>query len=339
MKYGTGQGEVPFNVGKDIKAKFIYDVREKIMVSKFAGKTDLAKRKGDTVEILRLETPDPVPTELFGSNEPIMSEFAYEKLQFKLKRYSSWFPLHGHIIKTHDDPYLEMAMSTAKEQAARTAETLGVDIIKGGSSVFYATGTARNQVKDYLRAGLLDVQQRYLEVNETNPIEKMYDSTSNWGEEALDACFITIAPHQLSNDFRNLPGFVRVENYSSRIKPMMHEIGTYNRQRVLCSGFFKAHEGAGASLTSGEQTDIINTNGVADVFPVVTFGADAFDFGGLQGEEAIAMHVHNAKVSDTDKNGNKGHVSWEMWFGGLIKQQKYISRIECVAKTDSQLAQ
>ena len=45
MKYGTGQGEVPFNVGKDIKAKFIYDVREKIMVSKFAGKTDLAKRR------------------------------------------------------------------------------------------------------------------------------------------------------------------------------------------------------------------------------------------------------------------------------------------------------
>lgn len=338
MTYGAGQGEIPFNVGRDIKAKFVYDIREKIFVSKFAGKTDLAKRKGDTVEILRLHTPDPVTQELIGVNEPVMSEFSYEKLQFKLKRYSSWFPLAGHIIKTHDDPYLEMAMATAKEQAARSAETLGVSIIKGGSSAFYSTGTTRAEVKDYLRAGLLDVQQRYLEIGETTPITSMYDSTSNWGEEALDACFITIAPHELANDFRNLSGFVRVENYSSRIKPMMGEIGTYNRQRVCCSGFFKALAGAGASLSSPEQLDIINTAGKADVFQVVTFGADAFDFGGLQGEDAVKMHVHNATVSDTDKNGNKGHVSWELWFGGLIKQQKYISRIECVAKTDSKLA-
>jgi N4-gp56 family major capsid protein len=239
------------------------------MISKFAGKTDLAKRKGDTVEILRLHTPDPVTQELIGVNEPIMSEFSYEKLQFKLKRYSSWFPLAGHIIKTHDDPYLEMAMATAKEQAARSAETLGAAIIKGGSSAFYSTGTSRAEVKDYLRAGLLDVQQRYLEINETTPITKMFDSTSNWGEEALDACFITIAPHELANDFRNLTGFVRVENYSSRVKPMMGEIGTYNRQRVICSGFFKALEGVGATLSSGEQLDIMSTGGKADVFQVV----------------------------------------------------------------------
>jgi N4-gp56 family major capsid protein len=338
MTYGQGQGEIPFNVGKDIKAGFIYDVREQIMVSKFAGKCDLAKRKGDMVERLRLHTPDPVTTELLGSNEPVMSEHTYEKIQFKLKRYSSWFPLHGHIIKTHDDPYFEMAMESAKEQAARSVETLGVDIITNGASVFYSTGTSRAETKDYLRKGLMDVNQRYLEINETKPITKMYDSTSNWGEEALDACFITIAPHELAQDFRDLPGFVRVEDYSSRIKPMMHEIGTYNRSRVLCSGFFKPLAGAGASLTVGEQADIINTGGNADVFQVVTFGKDAFDFGGLQGESAVELHVHNAKVSDTDKNGNKGHVSWEVWFGGVVTQNKYLSRIECVAKTDSKLA-
>lgn len=338
MNYGKGQGEIPFNIGKQVKANFLYDVREQIMVAKFAGKCDLAKRKGDMVEVLRLHTPDPVTNELFGSNEPQMSEFTYEKLQFKLKRYSSWFPLHGHIIKTHDDPYLEMALSTAKEQASRSVETLGVDILTNGTSSFYSTGTTRAEVKDYLRAGLLDVQQRYLEMNETKPITKMFNSTANWGEEALDACFVTIAPHELANDFRSLSGFVRVEDYSSRIKPMPAEIGSYNRQRVLCSGFLKAKEGAGASLTVGEQADIINTGGNADVFQVVTFGADAFDFGGLQGEESVKLHIHNAKVSDTDKNGNKGHVSWETWFGGLVKQNKYISRIECVAKTDSKLA-
>jgi N4-gp56 family major capsid protein len=337
MNYGKSQGEIPFNVGKEIKAGFIYDIREQIMVSKFAGKCDLAKRKGDMVEILRKHTPDPVTTELVGSNEPVMSETTYEKLQFKLKRYSSYFPLHGHIIKTHDDPIFEMAMEDAKDQAARSAETLGVDIIRNGTSVFYSTGTTRGEVADYLRPGLLDVQQRYLEINETKPITKMYDSTSNWGEEALDACYITIAPHELANDFRAMEGFTRVEKYSSRIKPMPFEIGTYNRQRVLCSGFFKPMLGAGKTLAGGELTDIISTGGKADVYPVVTFGKDAFDFGGLQGEGGVKLHVHNARVSDTDKNGNKGHVSWELWFGGLIKQQKYLSRIEVVAKTDSKL--
>jgi len=229
-------------------------------------------------------------------------------------------------------------MDDAKDQASRSVETLSKSIITGGTSVFYSTGTGRNNVKDFLRAGLLKVQQRYLETNETPRISKIFKSTANWGEESLDPCFVTIAPHEMADEFRSLEGFIRVENYSSRIKPMPNEIGTYNSQRVICSGFFKPFAGAGASLTVGEQADIQNTGGVADVFPIVTFGRDAFDFGGLQGESGVQIHVHNPTVSDTDKNGNKGHVSWEAWFGGLIKQQKYISRIEVAAKTDTKLA-
>lgn len=336
--FGGNQSEMPYNIGKDVKAKWLYDVREQICLPKFAGKTDLSKRKGDMVEMLRLHTPDPITSALEGSNEPGKSEISYEKLQFKVKRYSRYFPLHGHIIKTHDDPILEMTMETSKMQASRSVETLGMDIVTGGSQAFYSTGTARNQVKDYLRLGLINVQQRALEVNETPAITKMQKSTSDWGTESLDACFITMAPHELAEDFRGMDGFTRVENYSSRIKPLPFEIGSINRQRILCTGFLKGLPGAGASLTVGEQANIINTGGVADVFQVVTFGADAFDFGGLQGEESVQLNVHNAQISDTDKNGNKGHVSWLTWFGGLIKQQKYISRIECVAKTDSQLA-
>jgi len=338
MEYGKRQGEVPFNIGRDVKAKWVYDVRENIILPKFAGKTDLAKRKGDEVEILRLKTPDPITSELIGSDEPGMSEIEYEKLNFKLKRYSSYFPLHGHIVKTHDDDYLGMSMATAKDQASRSIETLSMDIVLGAGNRFYADGTSTAEVKTGLRAGLMNVQQRYLEMNETPCITNVQKSTSDWGTYSIDGCFITIAPHELANDFRDLPGFIRVENYSSRIKPFPFEIGTYNRQRVLCSGFLKPLLGAGASVAGQDALDIQNTGGKVDVFRVVTFGAEAFDFGGLQGEEAVKMTVYNAKPSDTDKNGNKGHISWLSWFGGLIKQQKFISVTECSAKTDSLLA-
>jgi len=334
---GTRAGEAPFHIGKDVKAGYIYDVREKIFVSKFAGKTDLKKRNGDTVEITRVHTPDPVTTEVLGANEPVMSEISFEYLGMQMKRYSSWFPLYGHVVKTHDDDIFGMTMDSVKRQAAASAETLGIAVINSGTSKFYATGTQRTHVKDYLRAGLLDVQQRYLETNEAPVIEKMQKSTSDWGTESLDDCFITLASHDLANDFRNLNGFVRVENYGTK-KRLPNEIGTYNRQRVICSSFMKPLLGGGATLSSPEQADIKNTGGKADVYRIVTFGAEAFDFGGLQGEDAMDIIVHNAKVSDTDKTGNKGHVAWEMWFGGMIKQQKYISRIEVSAKTDSKLA-
>jgi len=338
MSYGQNAGELPFNVGKDIKAKWIYDVREMTQIHKFAGETKLQKRKGDTVQLTRLKTPDPITNNLEGAEEPGMSEVDYERLEFKLKRYSRYFPLYGHVVKTHDDDVLGMTMETSKEQATRSIETLSVDIITSGSQAFYATGTQTSHVKDYLRGGLLNVQQRYLETNETPSITKIQKSTSDFGTYGIDACFITFAPHELADDFRRLDGFVKVQDYSSRITPFPFEIGSYGRQRIICSGFFKANPGAGASLSSPEQADIMNTGGKADVFSIVTFGKDAFDFGGLQGEEAVKLTVYNAKPSDTDKNGNKGHISWLAWFGGLIKQQKYISRIECVAKTDSKLA-
>lgn len=336
--YGTSAGEMPFIVGKDVKVKLLYDIREVLQVSKFAGKCDLSKQHGETVEKTRLMTPDPVTSEMVGANDGPMTEQQYESLTFKMKRYGSWVPTYKHVIDTNDHPILQGALETVQMQSSRSIETLSVDIIQNGTSAFFSTGTSRGEVKDYLRAGLLNVQQRYLEVSEAPTISKMYDSTSNWGEQALDACFITFCAHELTNDFRAMEGFTRVENYSSRIKPMLNEIGTFNKQRVIATGFFKGRLGAGASLTAGEQALIINTGGKADVYSVVSFGKGAFSFGGLQGEKAINIDIHKPTVSDTDKHGNKGHVAWDAYFGGLIEQQKFISRIECVAKTDSALA-
>jgi len=336
--YGSNQGELPFVVGKDVKAKLLYDIREQLQVSKFAEKCDLSKHSGDTVEKTRLMTPDPVTTEMVGANDGVMTEQEYESLTFKMKRYGSWVPTHKHIVDTNDHPILQGALETVQMQSSRSVETLSVDIIQNGTSAFYATGTSRVEVKDYLRAGLLDVQQRYLERSEAPTITKMFDSTSNWGEQALDACYITFCPHELTNDFRAMLGFTRVEDYSSRIKPMLNEIGTYNRQRVIATGFFKGRLGAGATLSGDDLTNIMNTGNKADVFSVVTFGKGAFAFGGLQGENAMNINVHKPTVSDTDKHGKKGHVAWDCYFGGLIEQQKFISRIECVAKTDSALA-
>ena len=335
MAYGDSDLELAYAIGKEVKPGFMTDVRERMFIGKFGGKQTVKLHKGDTFEVNRLDSNDPVTDEMRGVENPDKSTMTYEKLTGSIKRFGSYFEYADHVVKTHDDPILDMNKSAATQQAASSIETLSANVIRGSSQVFLADGATRGQVTAGIRTGLFKIATRYLEHSETVAITKMQKSSPNYGEISIPSCFVALFDPMLSEEMRTLAGFVSIETSAM---PAINEnqIGWLGRYALVASNYMKPWEGAGGAVNTANIAGN-SVSGKAHVYPIVLFGEGAFDFNGMQGEDGADIIVHNPTVSDTDKYGQLGHIAWLTWFGGMVKQQKYICRLEVTAKTDSAL--
>lgn len=337
MAYGDNYGEYAYRIGEEKEPEFLLDVQERLMMSRFAEQHDISQHRGTSLEIKRLLNLDIVKDEIEGTNTPEGFIVEQENINMSIKRFGSWSPTDDHVIKTSDDKILEKTMKAQTIQMGRSIESLDADVWKGGSQVYYSNGSQRSDVDSPLRAGLLQVASRHLESNEAETFSELAYSTPSWGSVALDSSFIAFAHHDLTPDFRNLGAdvFTKVEHYPSSVKPFPGEIGKYGRIRVIASAFMTPFLGAGDTVGSANYK---NTNGRYDVYPIVAFGQDAVCVGGLSGENATKLIIHNPTPDSVDRLGLEGHVGWFAWRGGTIKQNKHIVRIEVVARTDSALS-
>jgi len=334
MAYGDNFGEHPYVVGVDYKADFFEDIRRRLVIPRFANTTDLEQRKGDIVDVTKLLDPSLVTRPAEGIEEDEGEEIQTEHLQFVLRRYNRWFPTYRHVVKTAEDDVLKMTRKAARKQIRYSMENLGANIIRGGNSVFHADGTVTGSVATTVRSGMIKVAERYLMNNEVEEITEMQSSSANYEMMPLDSCFIGMCDGDIAADIANLSDAIKVENYASGAEKLPGEFAKVGKVRFLSTSFLPPTLGGGASV---DANDYKATGGKADVYPIIIFGQDAFEFGGLQGESDLEINVHNAKVDSADKHGNKGFISWQSWFGGMIREQKAITRLECVAKTDAKL--
>ena len=334
MDNGDNFGDLRERTGLELKADFLLDVREQLFITKFSKDIDLSQGNGHVVDITRLLNAPIVTSPQDGATTGVGYQMSLETLRMPFARYTAWTPTNDHVIKTAEDPTLMMATSHAKRQLAETVERLAATVILGGTNIIYANGTTRAGVNSLLKEGHIDAALRILEVNEASPVTEMQKSTADYETRSIDAAYIAIIPHELSDQYRGFSKFVRVEHYSSRVVPFENEIGSIGRVRVIASHSMFALLGAGAAV--GGDT-VIKTGGNANVYQSVIFGDDSFAFGGLMGEDSTRLIIHKPSVDSVDKTGDRGHVAWKTWFGGLIKQNRHIVRIECVARSSSSL--
>jgi len=338
MPYGDNFGEHAYVVGIDYKAKFFEEIRRRLVIPRFAATTNLEQRNGTTVDVTKLLDPSLVTRPAEGIEEDEGEEISTEHLQFEVRRYNRWFPTYRHVVKTAEDDVLAMTKKAARKQIHHSMENLGANIIRGGTSVFHSDGTLSEHVATTVRSGMIKVAERYLMNNEVEEITEMQASSANYEMMPLDNCFIGMCDGDIAADIANLSDAIKVENYASGAERLPGEFAKVGKVRFLSTSFLPPELGAGATVDASDYK-ATNPSAVnkADVYPIIIFGQDAFEFGGLQGESDLEINVHNAQVSAADKHGNKGFISWQTWFGGLIREPKAITRLECVAKTDAKL--
>lgn len=248
-----------------------------------------------------------------------------------LEEFGDFIPYSGFMLDTHEDPILKEYGSLCVQQAAETVETLRWNKIKAGSSVGYANGgiTTVNTVitlaaQRTATAALLRQRGHY--------ITEIVSSSPDFRMEPVEAAFVAIHHPDVTNDIRNMQGYIPAKQYAGNTTLFPGEHGAVEDVRYCRSVLFTPYLGS-SGVYGGASTTMRNTGGYADVYPVIYMGKDAYGIVPLKGANAMSLIAHNPGSSGTaDPLNQRGTLGWKCAQTSVILNDLWIYRL-CVAVT------
>ena len=296
-------------------------------LSKFGMTKPMPKNKANTIKFRR-----PVPlavatTPLTEGTPPTSQALGYEDVTVALSQYGNVVEITDVVNDLAEDPVLKDAAMMCGEQAMETIETLMWGVIRGGTNVVYANGSARNAVNTVLTLNKQRAITRTLKNNRGKKVTQMLSSSVKFNTEAVAAAYIAFAHTDLEADIRGLAGFTPTEKYGS-MKAIPYEIGKVEDVRYVLTPVLDSFADAGGTAGS-----MISTGGsAADVYPIVYVAKDAYGHVALKGAEAITPTIINpGQLDKSDPLGQKGMVGWKCYHKSFIANQSWMVRAEVAA--------
>lgn len=331
MSYsGVQYGDVSPRVGIVAVANFLAHAQPQLLLERFALTQAMPKNSGHLMKWRRAIPFDAAMEQLTEGITPAPMGISYEDVSSVIAQYGSWIPFTDVIKDTHEDDNLKQMTMLAGEQAALTKERIIWNVLTGGTNVIYSgTATQRSGVIATVSLGDLRQAQRTLKVAMAKPITKMLDASVKIATQPVAPAYVVLGHTNLEQDFRGISGFIPRENYSNTNLLHPLEIGKVEDLRVILAPHFPPLEGAGGSVASG----VLRTGGKADVYPMVVLAQDAFAVTPLKGMESANIGVKNPKMAENESDplGQRGFISWKMWYSVVRLNEAWMVRIEAAA--------
>ncbi len=296
-------------------------------LSKFGMIKPMPKNKANTIKFRR-----PVPlavatTPLTEGTPPTSQALSYEDVTVALSQYGNVVEITDVVHDLAEDPVLKDASMMCGEQAMETIETLMWGVIRGGTNVVYANGSARNAVNTVLTLNKQRAITRTLKNNRGKKVTNMLSSSVKFNTEAVAAAYIAFAHTDLEADIRGLAGFTPTEKYGS-MQAIPYEIGKVEDVRYVLTPVLDSFADAGGTAGS-----MVSTSGsAADVYPIVYVAKDAYGHVALKGADAITPTIINpGQLDKSDPLGQKGMVGWKYYHKSFIANQAWMVRAEVAA--------
>ena len=324
---GTQYGDISPRVGIHAVANMLAYADTQIVLDKFAKIEAVPKNKGLVVRFRRPVPFEVNPAALVEGVTPAPQALEYEDVQTLLAQYGNWVPFTDVIVDTHEDPNLKVMSELCGKQAAETKELITWNEIRGGTQAFFQGAVAnRGLVAAPLTIATVRAVVRQLKRNHCKKITKVLKASANIATEPVNASYVGVAHSDLEQDIRGLPTFVPTERYSSGTPLHANEIGKIEEVRIILSPMLEPCRGAGAVAASG----VLLTDNRADVYPLIIFGEDAYGVTPLKGMDSANIAVMNPKMGGSyeDPLGQRGFVSWKMWYSAVRLNEQWMARIE-----------
>jgi N4-gp56 family major capsid protein len=302
-----------------------------LVIQQFGQPKPLGRNQTKTQKFRRYERLTAATTALTEGVTPTGSSPTNTDYTVTLSQYGDFLELTDVIQDLHTDPVLQEFSGILGEQAAETVETVAFGVIKAGTTLYRANGSARTDINTPLTLSLQRKAVRGLKRQYARPFTTKIASTPSFGTEAVLPSFIGLAHVDLENTIRGLTGFKDVVDYGSGMKAYEGEIGAVENVRYITSTIISAWADGGAAK-AGSGTTMVSTSGTnADVYPVIYLSPDAFGVVPLKGKNSISPTVVNPKPSASDPLGQRGSVGWKTYFAAVILNQAWMARVECAA--------
>ena len=267
-------------------------------------------------------------TALTEGTTPTGTTVAYKDYTATIAQYGNWTGFTDFFMDAHEDypSVVREFNDMLAEQAAVTKETLTYNVLKAGSQVFYANGSARNAVNTPITLTLIRQVTRALKNQNAMKITSVLASTPSFNTQPIEASFVCLVHPNVENDIRNIDGFISVRHYAQG-KAFEGEIGTVEDVRFVSSTVFTSFPDAG-----GAKGTMLSTTGTsADVYPLIFLGKDAFSLIPMRGSNTAQMYVAYPKASESDPLAQRGTIGYKFYHSSLITNDYAMVRAEVAA--------
>lgn len=327
---GMQYGDIGSRVGVVLVAKMLEHARPILVLEKFAKTQPLPANKGLTLKWRRPVPLDVSPVALTEGVTPAPSAFEYDDVTTSISQYGGWIGFTDVLADTHEDPNIQTMAELVGEAAAVTKEMIIWNTLRGGTNVIYSgVATTRATVAATITEDELRQAQKELKLAHGKHITRMLNASQNVATEPVAPAFVALGNTALEPDLRDLSGFVPREKYSNVSLLSEYEIGKFEDIRFILTPLLGSFSGAGSTSITGVENNGTNV----DVFPLVILAQDAFATTALRGMNSVAVKVKNPEMGRdyNDPLGQRGFVSWKMWFAVTRLNESWMTRIETAA--------
>lgn len=324
---GTQYGDLGSRVGVVLVAKMLEHARPITILEKFGTTQPLPANKGQTLKWRRPVPLDVSPVALTEGVTPAPSAMEYDDVTTTISQYGGWIAFTDVVADTHEDPNIQVMAELVGEAAATTKEMLIWNTLRAGSNVIYSgVATQRSEVTATITEDELRQAQKELKLAHGRHITKMLNASQNIATEPVAPAFLAFGSTAYEPDLRDLSGFVPREKYSNTSLINEYEIGKFEDIRFILTPLFQPFVGAGSTSITGVENNGTNV----DVYPLVILARDAFATTALRGLGSVSVKVKNPEQGRdyNDPLGQRGFVSWKMWFAVTRLNEAWMVRIE-----------
>lgn len=303
------------------------------VLNKFGLTKTMPKNKGQSIEFRRAKPFTAVTTPLVEGVTPASTAFEYEKVKATLKQYGQVTDITDVIEDTYMDPVYQDAVTELGENVGRTMEALDWGVLRAGTNVYYANGTARAELNTSVTLKGIQRVIRGLYKQKSRKITRMLDSSPRQNTVPIPASYVAVCHSDLIADLRNLPDkqFTPIERYGNTRQAIAdEEIGSLEQVRFLASPDLEPLAAAGAAVGTSGMLSEAGVN--CDVYPILVFGREAYAHVPLGSRDSVEPTVIPVGQKDkSDPLGQQGRAGWKSWHCTLILNQLWMARYEVCA--------
>lgn len=318
-------GDVSPRVGITAVQEQLMRIEPMLVLAKWAKTTAMPMNKGEIIKWRRMRPQSVSTTALTEGVTPATQNLVYEDVTTVLAQFGGIIGVTDKIADLSEDPVLNDCMTALGDQAKATKEMILWGVVRGGSAVLYANGTARSSVNTPVDLDLIRAGVNTLKRNHSKMLTKKLAPGPNIGTEAVGMSYIGVGHVDLERDIRECSTFRPVEQYGSGSPVDDLEIGKLENVRIILSPDLPPFPDAGGTATGMRSTTGTN----ADVYPLVIFGEQYFGDVVFKGASAIQMSVRNPKMGVAgDDLGQRGAVAWKAYYQAVRLNELWGIRLE-----------
>lgn len=264
---------------------------------------------------------------------PSARTITYVDVQVTLQQYGVLMKLSSKAESLYEDDIPADMKKLVGEHMGSIEELISYGVVRGGTSVVYANGSARNAVNTGVSLNKLRQGARQLENAHAKMVTDKLSSGPNYGTSGIEPGYLVFIHTDLEADFRGLTGFTPVVKYGSMKPVHAREIGAVERFRIITSPYFRPFLVAGGTVSAGTfLSNGGNVGTTADVYPIVIMAQEAWGQVALKGMGAIQpIYLPAKQITHANPMGQFGYVGANFWKSAVRLNENWMVRLEVAA--------